>query len=243
MKTGSALTKATLRVDRALGVELVGRLGAHREVGDEHVGLGVLEHLHDVDRLGVGLLDGLAVVLAEAVEGVAALDGHAGRRDVADADGVVLRGLRRVGEVEADLLGVDVEGRDELDVGDVVVTERHVHQAGHRALGVGVLVVLDALDQGRRAVADAHDCYSNRTHGACSFLSLRVFQVVASAGGCIDHRGCARRGGACRGRRRRSRRARRSTRPGWSVERSALIRSVSHGPRARRTRWSGGAAR
>ena len=73
MKTGSALTKATLGVDRALGVELVGLLRAHRQVGDEHVGLGVLEHLDDVDRLGVGLLDGLAVVLAEAVEGVAAL--------------------------------------------------------------------------------------------------------------------------------------------------------------------------
>ena len=32
-----------------------------------------LSDLDDVDRLGVGLLDGLAVVLAEAVEGVAAL--------------------------------------------------------------------------------------------------------------------------------------------------------------------------
>ncbi len=67
-------------VDRALGVELVGLLRAHREVGDEHVGLGVLEHLDDVDRLGGGLLDGLAVVLAEAVEGVAALHLDAERR-------------------------------------------------------------------------------------------------------------------------------------------------------------------
>ncbi len=167
---GQRVDEGDLRVDRALGVELVGGLGAHREVGDEHVGPGVLEHLDDVDRLGVGLVDGLAVVLAEAVEGVAALHGDAGRRHVADPDGVVLRGLRGVGEVEPDLLGVDVERRDELDVGDVVVTERRVHQAGHGALGVGVLVVLDALDQGRRAVADAHDCYSNRTHGACSFL-------------------------------------------------------------------------
>ena len=182
MNTGQGVDERHLRVDRALGVELVGLLRTHRQVGDEHVGLGVLEDLDDVDRLGVGLLDGLAVVLAEAVEGVAALDDDAGRRDVADADRVVLRGLRGVGQVEADLLGVDVERSDELDVGDVVVTERHVHQTGHGARGVGVLVVLDALDQGRRAVADAHDCYSYRTHEAL-FLPRRVFQVVASAAG------------------------------------------------------------
>ncbi len=113
---------------------------------------------------GVGLLDRLEVVLAEAVEGVAALDDHTGRRHVADADRVVLRGLRRLGEVEPDLLGVDVERGDELDVVDVVVTEHDVHQTGDVARRVGVLVVLDALDQGRRAVADAHDCYSYRTH-------------------------------------------------------------------------------
>ena len=83
MKTGQRVDEGDLRVDRALRVELVGLLGAHRQVGDEHVGLGVLEDLDDVDRLGVGLLDGLAVVLAEAVEGVAALHARcrsAGRR-------------------------------------------------------------------------------------------------------------------------------------------------------------------
>ena len=84
MKTGQRVDEGHPGVDRALGVELVGLLRAHRQVGDEHVGLGVLEHLDDVDRLGAGLLDGLAVVLAEAVEGVAALhldaEGRAPRR-------------------------------------------------------------------------------------------------------------------------------------------------------------------
>ena len=56
-------------VDRALRVELVGVLRAHRQVGDEHVDLGVAQGCDDVDRLGVGLLDRLAVVLAEAVVG------------------------------------------------------------------------------------------------------------------------------------------------------------------------------
>ena len=49
----------------------------------------------------------------------------------------------------------------------------HVHQPGHGRAG-SRLVVLHALDEGRRTVADAHDCYSNRSHGGCSFL-LREF--------------------------------------------------------------------
>ena len=67
---------------------------------------------------------------------------------VGDLDGVVLGGVDGLGEVEADLLGVDVERGDELDVGDVVVAELDVHQARDGAGRVGVLVVLDALDQG-----------------------------------------------------------------------------------------------
>lgn len=67
-----------LGVDGALRVELRSDLGAYGQVADEDVDLAVLEDLDDVDR-GLGrLLDGLAVVLAETVVGVAALDGDAG---------------------------------------------------------------------------------------------------------------------------------------------------------------------
>ena len=76
---------------------------------------------------------------------------------VGELDGVVLAGADGLGQVEADLLGVDVERGDELQVGDVVVAELDVHQAGDLGAGLGVLVVLDALDEGRRAVADADD--------------------------------------------------------------------------------------
>lgn len=79
--------------------------------------------------------------------GVAALDGHAGVRNLGDLDGVVLAGPDGVREVEADLLRVDVEGGDELDVAHVVVAELDVHQTGHLAGRIGVLVVLDALHQ------------------------------------------------------------------------------------------------
>ena len=110
----------------------------------------------------------LAVVVAETVVGVAALDDDAGRRHVGDVDGVVLAGDDRLGEVATDLLAVDVERGDELHVTDVVAAEVDVHQAGHPRVRVGVLVELDALDEGRGAVAHADDGDSNRTHQRCS---------------------------------------------------------------------------
>jgi hypothetical protein len=67
---GQGVDEGDTRVDRALRVELVGLLGAHRQVGHEDVDLGVAQRRDDVDRLGGRLVDGLAVVLAEAVEGV-----------------------------------------------------------------------------------------------------------------------------------------------------------------------------
>ncbi|OOK71109.1 hypothetical protein BZL29_5633 [Mycobacterium kansasii] len=87
----------------------------------------------------------------------AALHHHVGRRHVGDLDGVVLRGEDRLRQVEADLLRIHIECGHELHVADVVLTEPHMHQPGHRRVFVGVVVVLDALDQRGRAVADADD--------------------------------------------------------------------------------------
>ena len=90
------------------------------------------------------------------------LDGDAGRRDVGDLDGVVFAGQDGVGQVLPHLLAVDVERGNELDVADVVLAELHVHQARDRGLGVGIFVVLDALDQRSGAVTYADDCNTNR---------------------------------------------------------------------------------
>ena len=95
---------------------------------------------------------------------MAALHGHAERRDVADLDRVVLAGDDRLGQVEADLLGVHVERGDELDVADVVVAELDVHEAGDEAGRVGVGVVVDALDERGGAVADSDDGDADGTH-------------------------------------------------------------------------------
>src|SRR5437870_7040439 len=68
-------------------------------------------------------------------------------------------------QVAPDLALVDVERGRELDVADVVGPEARVHQAGDELAVRGVLVVLDALDEGRRAIADADDGDSNGPHG------------------------------------------------------------------------------
>jgi hypothetical protein len=62
-----------------------------------------------------------------------------------------------VREVLADLRRGHVERGGELDVADVVAAQVDVHEAGDELIGVGVAVVLDALEQRIRAVADADD--------------------------------------------------------------------------------------
>ena len=65
---GDRVHEADARFEARGRVEALRLLRPDGEVAHEHVGLGVAEHLHDVDGLGRRLLDGLAVVLAEAVE-------------------------------------------------------------------------------------------------------------------------------------------------------------------------------
>ncbi len=84
------------------------------------------------------------------------LHGDAGRRHVGDLDGVVLAGVDGIRQVEADLLGVHVESRDELDVTHVVVAELDVHQPG-TVLRVSIGVEVDALHERGRAVTYADD--------------------------------------------------------------------------------------
>ncbi len=161
---GQRVDERDLGVDGALGVELRGLLRADGQVADEDVDLGLAQGGDDVDRLLVGLGDHLAVVLAEAVEVWP-------RCTVTPVGGtsqilIVLFSLAPIASARSrpTFLRVDVERGDELDVADVVVAELHVHQAGDLGGRVGVLVVLDALDQRRRTVADADDRYANRTH-------------------------------------------------------------------------------
>src|SRR5262249_22719332 len=144
---------------------------------------GVPQHGGHIDRLLVRLLDNLAVVLAEAVQGRATLDQNPRRRHLADLDRVVLAGEDRLRDVAADLLGVHVEGGHKLHVRDVVVAELDVHQPRYAVVGVGVAVVLHALHEGRGAVTDTNDGDTNRTHRRCLLIShLRLLFSVTAYG-------------------------------------------------------------
>ena len=111
-----------------------------------------------MSAVGPGRLgDDLGEVLAEPVVGHAAVDVDPEVRDVREAVRVVRLDTDRLGEVLADLVLVDVEGRDELDVTDVVSAEVDVHEAGDEVAVLGIGVVVAALDQAAGAVADAHD--------------------------------------------------------------------------------------
>ena len=78
---------------------------------------------------------------------MAALNDDAGSRDIADLDRVVLGGTYGVGEVESDLLGIDIKGRDKLDIAHVVRAELHMHEPGYEPCRIGILGVLDPLNQ------------------------------------------------------------------------------------------------
>ena len=173
------------RVEGGLRVEAVGGLAPDREVGHEHVGAGVPQHLRHVGRIVVGLVDRLAVEPAEPVQRVAALHRHAERRDVADLDRVVLTRRDRLGQVAPDLLRVDVERGHERDVAHVIATEVDVHQAGDAGRRVGVRVVVHALHQRRRAVTHADDRDTDLTHGGSfSRLPCRPVPAQPDAGLC-----------------------------------------------------------
>ena len=160
------------RLERLLDVPLRGLLAPDREVGDDHVDLALAQDADDVGRGAGGLLDDLGQVLAQAVVGHPAVDLDAEVRHVHELVGVVLAREDRLGQVLADLLLVDVERRHELHVADVVVAQLDVHQPRDEVAGLGVLVVVAALDEAARAVADAHD-------GDADLLAARLGLVVA----------------------------------------------------------------
>jgi hypothetical protein len=142
-------------VQDLLRVPLRRLLGADRQVVDDDVGPGLLEDPDDVVGLARSLRQNVGEVLADAVVGHPARDDDAGLGHVRELDRVVRMRPDRLREVLADLAGRDVEGRRELHVADVVAAKVDVHQAGHEVRGLGVLVVLDALHERARAVADA----------------------------------------------------------------------------------------
>src|SRR5690606_10308696 len=97
--------------------------GADGQVVDHHVGPGVAQDPGDVGGRAARLADPRPDVLADAVVGHAAADGHAETRHFGEGDGVVRLGEDRLAQVAPDFGVGDVEGGRELDVADVVAAE------------------------------------------------------------------------------------------------------------------------
>ena len=85
-----SVDKGAACIDGGLCVEFVGFFGAHWEVGHQNIGFCVDKRLDNVDWLGGGLVDGRAVMIAQAVESRATQHVDAGLWDIGDFDSAVL---------------------------------------------------------------------------------------------------------------------------------------------------------
>ena len=173
---GDAVDESATGLDDLLDVPLRGHLRADGHEVDDDVGLRLLQDFDDVVRRAGGLLDLLAEVLADAVVGHAAVDGHVKVGHVGELDRVVRVGPHRLAEVFADLSRDDVEGGRELDVADVVAADGGVHQTGDFLVVRGVPIIVDALNERIRAIADADngDAHLVAFLGHCDLLGLRT---------------------------------------------------------------------
>jgi catechol 2,3-dioxygenase len=100
-------------------------------------------------------------------------------RYLGEADSVVWLSKDGSREVAADLAGIDVEGSHELDVADVIAAEVDVHQAGHELVGRSVSVLVDTLDEGGSAVADADNGDTNGTLGGQTHATSLPWQALS----------------------------------------------------------------
>src|SRR4029079_10501163 len=64
-------------------------------------------------------------------------------------------------QILADLLSVDVKRSAEFDIANVIAAKIDVHQTWNELVFRGVLVILDPLNECRRAIPDADNCDSN----------------------------------------------------------------------------------
>lgn len=125
----------------------------------------------------LGFGDVVAQVTAEAVEGRLPPHDHSAARQLREDPGVVGLALQGFGQVAPDLACMDVEGRSDLDVADVVTADPGIHQAGDHGVLGGVAIVGESLHEGRRAVARADDSDLQR----CGVQGFRPSVAVGTA--------------------------------------------------------------
>ena len=88
--------------------------------------------------------------MPDAVVRHPSLHGNARVGHVGKLDRVVRLGEDRLGQIEADLALVDVEGRNDLDVADPVLAHDRVHDAGSLVLRPDIPVLLKSPARAKR---------------------------------------------------------------------------------------------
>ena len=81
---------------------------------------------------------------------------------IAEDLGAIGRSEDRLGDVAADLAGVDVERRRNFHVADVVSAELAVHQPGHRLVGARIAVIGKSLHERGGAISHADNADTHR---------------------------------------------------------------------------------
>ena len=175
----NAVDERAARAQNLLHVPLGGFLAADRQIRHHHVRLGVLQQLHDVVRGAGRFRDDLRQILAQTIVRHAARHGHIQLGHVGKLVRVVLPGEDRLAQILAHLLHVDVDRRAELHIADVIAAQRGVHDARNLGAFGGILVILHALHQRRRAVADADN-------GDTHFLGFLTDCLSHDVAPCVD---------------------------------------------------------
>src|SRR5437879_6387921 len=100
--------------------------------------------------------------------------------DIADLHNTVRLGKNRLTQISTDLLLVDLEGSDEGNVFDRVVAELGMHEpCGKAVLGRRILpIILNALYQGARTVANSSKGNLDLSHTFLGQLATRLFSII-----------------------------------------------------------------
>ena len=152
-------------------------LRADRQIAQQHVGARGAERFGDVGRSQVRRTKGLVVGIVghmggHAIELRAGLDDHVGDRQRAlENSRAIGLGEDRFLERMADLAPINVEGRDEFDIGTGIAADGGAHDTVERGVATGA-VILYALDQRAGAVADAGDGDLDLFHEAQDSVEL-----------------------------------------------------------------------
>ena len=164
----NAVDERAAGLERLLHVPLRGLFASYWQVAHDNIDLAIAEDADDVLGCAWCLLHDLREILADPIVGHAPRDLHAAAGDIREAVGVVRRLIDGIGEILADLVPVDVDSRDEVHIIDVISAEVDVHDPRDPVARLGVAVVVHALNERARAVADTDDRDADALLGGAS---------------------------------------------------------------------------